>query len=437
MLIRSIKLIGNQYIVKIKFINALVLNLDEKPFLSKKQVLVDGKTIVSISEKISTVADRVIDVKENILMGGFANAHAHNAMTLFRGFKSEVDFQSWLFDYIIPLEKKLSGEDVFWSEMLGIAEGLASGVTAFEECYFHLSYVLKAIKKAKVRARVGIEIMQGRESAFDLNEKIKLFDKNDDLIKPIVYPHSIYSLSENELSEAITFAAKNNLPISTHLSETLEEVGKCAVANNGKSPVAYLEDLGFFDRDATLYHCVHLDKFDAQILQKYNVNIVTCPSSNLKLANGIAPLSMFLNNDINVAIGTDGAASNDSVDMFKEMFLTSNLQKAILYDPQVMKINEVLKMATENGYRALNFEKCGKIKQGYNADLILVDVQGIHHQPQNDLLSNLIYSAKSTDVYLTMVNGKILYENGKFDIGENIETIISKCKEIKNRLQVK
>lgn len=416
--------------MKIKFVNARVLTKESDEYvLKKRSVLVEGNKIVAVAENLPELADREIDVKENILMSGFVNAHAHNAMTLLRGIKNDVSLQTWLFDYIFPNEKKLTTEDVYWGELLGIAESVRAGITCFEENYFYFENIIKALNTAKMRARVGIgKDFLGRTLKEDLTKALKLFN-NPELVKPVVYPHSIYTVSEEEMETFVTLAADNSLGISTHLSETLTEVGDC-INLRKQTPPQYLESLGFFDRNATLYHCVHMDKDDTQILQNYNVNIVTCPSSNLKLASGFAPVYSFLQKGLNVAIGTDGPASNDSIDMFKEMFLVATLQKAYLGESQAVTVGQVLDMATVNGAKALGFEKIGKIEEGYFADLILIDITGLHHMPKNNLVSNLVYSAKSSDVYLTMVNGNILYENGQFNIGENLEVILDKCSQI-------
>lgn len=416
--------------MKIKFVNARVLTKESDEYvLKKRSVMVEGNKIVAVAENLDMFADREIDVKENILMSGFVNAHAHNVMTLLRGIKNDVSLQTWLFDYIFPNEKKLNPEDIYWGELLGIAESVRAGITCFEENYFYFENIIKALNTAKMRARVGIgKDFLGCTLKEDLTKALKLFN-NPELVKPVVYPHSIYTVSEEEMETFVTFATDNALGISTHLSETLTEVGDC-INLRKQTPPQYLESMGFFDRNATLYHCVHMDKDDTQILQNYNVNIVTCPSSNLKLASGFAPVYSFLQKGLNVAIGTDGPASNDSIDMFKEMFLVATLQKAYLGESQAVTVGQVLDMATVNGAKALGFEKIGKIEEGYFADLILVDITGLHHMPKNNLISNLVYSAKSSDVYLTMVNGNILYENGQFNLGESLETILNKCTQI-------
>ena len=418
--------------MKFLFKNALIYTSGE---LKKGEVAVDGDIIQGVGESLDFEADRVIDVKENILMPGFINAHAHTPMTLFRGVGDDLKLEEWLFEKIFPLEEKLSGEDIYWGEMLGIAEYVRAGITTFEEAYYSIPDMVRAIRKSGMRARVCIgphptKKLSEKEYISQWESELKLMGGN---ISPVLYAHSIYTITEEELELMVSFAKKHNLRLSLHLSETLKEVGDCTVKNE-QTPPEYLESLGFLDRPCLAYHCVHMDKDDIRILADYDVSIATCPSSNLKLASGIAPVYTFMQNGINVAIGTDGAASNNSLDMFKEMFLVATLSKASLYDGSIVKAKEVLDMATKNGARALGLEKVGEIKKGYKADIILIDTNSPHHFPKNDLISNLVYSAKSSDVYLTMVGGKILYENGKYYIGEDIETVYNKSKETITKL---
>lgn len=420
--------------MKIKFVGGWVLlHQQDNLVAQQKQVLVQDDKIVRIDTQIDEPADRVIDLKGNILMSGFVNAHAHNVMTLLRSFKSDVILQDWLFDHIFPAEEKLTAQDAYWGEMLGIAESVRAGITCFEENYFFVPSVFKAIKKSGIRARIGIGKEKGDQPLLqDLQSSYELI-KNQPLIKAVVYPHAIYSVSEQDMETYVSFARQNSLPMATHLSETLTEVSNC-IAEKQKTPPQYLEDMGFFDRQTTLYHCVHMDKEDVQILKQYGAHVVTCPSSNLKLASGFAPINTFVHHGVPVAIGTDGPASNDTIDMFKEMFLVATLQKAMLSEPQILPAEQVLNMATVNGAKALGWNNVGKIEQGYQADLIVVNTKGLHFTPLYNKISALVYCAKSTDVLLTMVNGKILYENGKFNIGEKIEDIITNCNMIAKKL---
>ncbi len=422
-------------VVKIKFINAKVLvEKNNELKLDNLQVLVNGSKIEKVQKQINQPYDKLIDVKGNVLMPGFVNAHAHNPMTLLRGLKSDVNLQSWLYEHVFPAEQQLTEEDVYVGQVLGIMESLKAGITTIEENYFYFNSLIKAIKNSGIRARVAIGKNQSDKSVTaELESAIKLFDKNCNLIKPVVYPHSIYTVTENEMDEFVNFSAKHSLPVSTHLSETLLEVGEC-IEKHKKTPPEFLEHAGFLDRGATLYHCVHLDKDDMDILKSYNAGVVTCPSSNLVLGSGICSVHALLNKGIPVALGTDGPASNNSLDMFKEMFLVASLQKGMLRDAEAVSVSQVLKMATINGAKMLGFEKVGKIEEGFFADIILIDTTGLHHQPKNNLLNNLVYSAKSSDVYFTMVNGKILYESKKLCLGENESEIVFKAQQIAKRI---
>lgn len=434
--------------MKIWFKNANIFN-DNK--IVKGDVVVFNDEIVFVGEDaetnffkinrntikettlINSIVDRVIDVKGNILMSGFVNAHAHTPSTILRGMADDMSLHDWL-DKIIPLEKSLTDEDIYYSTLLGLAEYAKAGITCVEENYSRLHSVVKAYKDSGLRARISIGFpdVNVDKPEFSLNEELKFVNENG--YDAVCYAHSLYGTSLNNFDKLNTFAKINNLFVSTHISETLKEVGDCSV-EFGLTPVEQLEYLGFFDRPATVYHCVHADKDDISLLADYNVNVVTCPSSNLKLASGIAPIFALQNAGINIAIGTDGAYSNNSYDMFKEMFLVATLNKAILYNGEIIKAHEVLNMATKNGAKALGLEnKIGQIKVGLQADLILIDTNGIHNQPKNNLISNLVYSTKSSDVYLTMVKGKIIYEDGQLFFNKTLDEIIQKCEQIRKRL---
>ena len=376
--------------------------------------------------------DEVIDVGGNVLMSGFVNAHCHTPSTVLRGISDDKPLQDWLKD-IIPKEQALSEEDVYYSTMLGIMEYVRCGITSVEEDYGRLLPIVKAYKTSGLRARVSIGFPNAwKDAEMPLKKQLDVV-KNAGL-DAVCFAHSVYGTSEENFEELITFARKNNLPVSTHLSETLTEVGDCSVQNNDLTPPELLEEYGFLDRPSTVFHCVHTDKDDLQLLASYDASIVTCPSSNLKLASGIAPVYAMIQKGINVAIGTDGAYSNNCYDMFKEMFLVATLNKALLSMANILPANEVLKMATVNGAKALGFQNVGEIKAGYKADIILVDISGVHHQPINNIISNLVYSAKSSDVFFTMSKGKILYRNGKYYIGEDPGLILEKVQAIKQRL---
>lgn len=420
--------------MKILFKNAKILDLKNEYGFINGDVVVDNELIIFIGKKYDGEYDKIINVNNNILMPGFVNAHAHSPMTILRGVKDDVALEEWLFDNIIPREEKLTEEDIYYGTMLAICEYLRAGITSVQEFYFHERGILKAFEDSKFRASMAVGFLTANtnENKY-LKEQLLEINKNKNL-NAVCTAHSIYGTSEENLIKLITFSKENNLPMSIHLSETLKEVGDCSV-KTGLSPAQYLEELGFFDRQCTCYHCVHMDKDDLQILADYNVNVVTCPSSNVKLASGIAPIYAMQNKNLNIAIGTDGAASNNSLDMFKEMFLVATLSKVNIYNPSVVSAREVLEMATINGAKALRFNNVGEIKVGNKADLILVDISKPHMQPDNNLISNLVYAGKSSDVYFTMINGEILYENGEVKLPISEQEIINKVNEIRERIK--
>ncbi len=423
------------------FKNARVLNLKHPNGYYYGCVVVNDQIIEYAGESLpGGNFDRVIDVKGNILMPGFVNAHTHTAMALLRGVKDDAVLDDWLFNGVVPIEDRMTKEDVYWGQMLGIAECVRNGITCLEEGYFYFDALADAIIKAGIRARIGIGPRIHGSDSTNYYENLKqtyqmVNSKNkNNLITMACFAHAIYTVDEEKFYHMIKFANDYNLPLSIHLSETLKEVGDCTAKLNGITPPAYLESLGYFDKECLCYHCVHMDKDDLQILADYGASVATCPSSNIKLASGIAPIYAMQNKGINIAIGTDGPASNNTLDMFKEMFLVATLSKVSLYDSSVVNAREVLEMATINGAKALGVNS-GEIEAGKNADIILIETNSPHMQPDINVISNLVYSARGSDVYFTMVNGKVLYENGKYSIGEDIETIYKKANEIRKKLE--
>ena len=423
--------------MKILFKNAKILNLDEESGFIFGNVVVEDDTITHVGKDIPNILyDQTIDVKNNILMPGFVNTHCHSAMTILRGIKDDANLDVWLFDNVIKAEAKLTPKDIYWGQKLAILEYIRAGITCIEEGYFFVDEITKALAESGMRARVGFgptsKVIDMTNLEYLANELKKIQQSN--LIKPVCFIHSIYTTTDNAVSDCVDFCAKNKIPLSIHLAETLKEVGDCTVKNNNKTPAQYLEDLGFFDKNNTLcYHCVHMDKDDLQILADYNASVSTCPSSNLKLASGIAPIYAMQNKGINITIGTDGVASNNSLDMFKEMFLVATLSKVNIYDASVVSAKDVLKMATTNGANALGFD-IGEIKVGKKADIILINIDQPHYYPHQNLISHLVYAGKSSDVYFTMINGQIKYYNGQFFIGDNPQKIYNEVTKIRERI---
>ena len=358
--------------------------------------------------------DREIDVKGNLLMPGLINTHTHCGMTYIRGLKDDVELESWLFDHVFPVEEKMGYEDYYWSNLQSLKEFVRGGVTCCLDMYFDMKARYDAFVKSGFRlcATAGINNFESAIQDF----------KQDDMFKIFLDIHSVYTTDESEINEAIRLARKYNTTLTVHTSETLNEVGECK-AKHGMTPIEYLDDFGFFTQPTICAHCVYLDDNDISIIKDNNVFVASNPASNLKLASGVAGLYELAKKGVCLTLGTDSAGSNNKLDMFNEMYLASLLQKGVLHEPTVMPCKDIIKMATENGARALGYDNLGRIEEGYLADLILVDLNEPNYAPYNNLEDSLIYSANSKDVYLTMINGKVLYENGNYFLCEDADVI--------------
>lgn len=391
----------------IKFINATILT-DGDSDVFKGEVVVDNNIIKYVGDKYEGDFDDVIDCNNNILMPGFINCHAHSPMTLLKGVGEGCSLEDWLFKHIIPLEKTLTKQDIYNGTKLAVQEFLKNGITCFQDSYFYPEVTAQVCQEMGIRAVISLS--QGYSQTKFLTEKqlenlyLKLKDKYN-LVKFNFYFHSTYTCDEKQILSAIKLAKKYNTFVGTHASETLTEVGNCTAKNNGKTPIMLLENLGFFDVDNLIAHCVVLEKEDLVILNKYKVNIVHNPASNLKLGSGIANLKAMEQNGVNICLGTDGSASNNRLDMFREMYLASVLQKALFNDATLFTPQKVLNMATKNGAKALGYDNLGQIKQGYLADLILIE-----NTAQNCIKSEIVYANGAENVLLTMVNGNIVYK---------------------------
>ncbi len=420
--------------MKTLFKDALILDY-------KTNSLISGSVEVT-GDKISRVGkfdtdgnyDRVIDCVGKILMPGFVNTHCHTPMTILRSIDDDAPLDKWLFDSVLPREALFTPDDVYWGEYLGIMESVSAGITAIEEGYFHNDRVSNVLDRSGMRGRIGIGPAMRKLDISNVEylEQCALDVHNTDRVKTSCFIHSIYTTSKEAIEESIEFSIKHNIPLSIHLSETKKEVEDSLKANK-MTPTKYLDSLGFFDRNTLCYHCVHLSDEDIKILKNHKANVATCPSSNLKLGSGVAPIYKMHKCGINISIGTDGVASNNNLDMFKEMYLVANLGKIAYPNETPLPAIEILKMATINGAKALGLNS-GEIAEGKDADIILIDINKPHYYPTSNLISHLVYSGKSSDVILTMIGGKIVYDNGKYDIGEEPSIIYKKVNEIRERL---
>ena len=422
--------------MKILFTNARVLTMTADD-ITHDDVVVDGNLIVYIGKDSSSYGpfDRVIDCHKNLLMPGFKNAHAHSAMVFLRGKADDVALQDWLFKIVFPREDRLQPEDIYHLNKVAYLEYIASGITA---CFDHYYYPLEAAKAAQevgmrtlLLATYDAKYMRGEELEGNYHS---FNDIEDNLVKYAIGFHAEYTTSDYLLDGTKKTLASLKCPFFTHISETKKEVEECK-QRHGKTPAKYLYDEGLFKFGGGGFHCVHFTKEEAKIFKDNNLTVISCPGSNSKLASGIAPLTYYFNEGINIALGTDGPASNNSLDMFKEMYLAATLQKLINNDPKSIPAFEVLKMATVNGARAMGLDKADILAVGKYADIILIDLYKPNMQPLNNIVTNLVYAGSKDNIILTMINGKILYENGQFFLKETPEEIYKKAEEITLRLE--
>lgn len=384
------------------------------------------------------VCDREIDCRGDILMPAFINAHTHTAMTLFRGVAEDMRLHDWLFKRIFPLENNLTDEDVFNGTMLGIAEYIKSGITTFADMYYYPDAIAGANNLAGTRCVLvsgANDIDGGTEKKLETVEAVyQKYSGGFGTTTAMLGCHAEYTCSEKFLEGLVALSYKYKAPLYTHISETLEEVGECTVRHSGLTPPMYLHKLGFFENGATLAHGVHLDKEDIALLAQSGVSIASCPSSNLKLGSGVAPVYALNKSGVNIALGTDGAASNNALDPFREMYLASVLQKMSMSDASAVPAASALKMATVNGAKALGLNNLGVLKAGYKADIIRLDASVPEMQPDAANISHIVYSAGRANIKMTMSAGKILYENGAFTCGINMENITKNARKSLDRL---
>jgi len=380
-------------------------------------------------------ADRHIDGRERVLLPGLINSHTHIPMTILRNAADDLTFHDWLFGRILPLEDQLTGSDCYWGTQLGIMEMLRTGTTCFLDMYFHLDDIARAVCDAGMRAVLSRGLMSGYNGAQSLHEAVELTERWGDRenLSFFLAPHAAYTCDLDFQREIAETAKGLGLGIHTHISESKREVEE-NWAQHGKSPVALMDETGLLGSHTVAAHCVHLDDADIALLAERGVHVAHNPVSNLKLANGIARVPELRAAGVNVCLGTDGAASNNTLNLFRELSFATLLHKGTTGDPQAVTAIDGLKMATTNGARALGLDGIiGKLQVGYAADLTLLSLDPLNMQPANDSLSALAYSSGGHEVELTMVAGQILYEKGSFptiDAERVLYEVEQTCKRI-------
>ena len=414
------------------FKNARILTMKSSDVISGELAVKDNKIAYIGPRYEGEVPDRVIDCEGNVLMPGLKNAHAHTAMVFARSCSDDLSLHDWLYTTIFPMEEKFEDGDIYHLTKLGILEYLTSGITAAFDMYFRVPEIVKASEEMGFRS--VILATSSSEPVSLLRERYCEINKPDSLCKYFLGIHAEYTTSEERIKEVVGLSHELKAPIYLHIGETEAEVQGC-VERHGLTPVKYLDSLGFFDYGGGGFHCNYFSDEEVDIFKKHNCYIVTCPCSNLKLASGIAPLNRYKNAGLTIAIGTDGAGSNNALDMFREMYLVSTLQKVTNKDPKVMDGFEVLKMATINGAHALGLNNSDVLEEGKYADIIMIDLKNPAMQPINNIPKNIVYSGSKDCVKMTMINGKILYFNHEFYVDQDVNEIIEKANEITRRLK--
>ncbi|MBC8014951.1 MAG: amidohydrolase [Sporomusaceae bacterium] len=400
---------------KILLKNAEVLGADGGVKLAN--IAVDEAVIVQVG-KISDDwhADRVIDCTNMLAVPGFVNTHTHAAMTLFRSYADDMQLMDWLQNKIWPAEANLTAEDVYWGTMLAVAEMIKSGTTTFSDMYFHMPQVAQAVAESGVRAvlaRGMAGVAPNAEQALTESEDFfrQYHNAADGRITVMLGPHAPYTCPPDYLKRVVTLAQRLGSEIHIHLAETIGEVEECK-KKYGKSPIELMKEVGILDCGVLAAHCVHVSSSDIALMKEFNVRVAHNPGSNMKLASGIAPVPQMLAAGLCVGLGTDGAASNNNLDMLEEIRLAAMLHKVHALDPLLIPAQTAVNMATTYGAQALGLGKVtGTIAPGFKADITLFNMHAPHWYPRHDRLSLLTYSANGGDVHTVMVNGKIILDN--------------------------
>ncbi len=366
--------------------------------------------------------DRIIDGTGKLLCPGFYNGHTHVPMTLFRGYAENLPLSRWLHEKIFPAEDKLYPEAVRAAAMLSAAEMIQGGTVAFSDMYFFCDQIVEAamcsgMKANIARCLVAFDPESTKEKDARFQEAVELYQNYhnaaDGRIKIDMSIHAEYSTVAPACRYISDFAAEHGLGLQIHLSETKAEHEEC-VAKYGMTPTEFFEANGGFRVPVTAAHCVHVTDDDIKIMAKYGATAVHNPSSNLKLGSGVMRLSALAKSGVNVTLGTDGAASNNTIDMMKEAYLASILQKGTTGRTDEFDSSFFVSMLTEQGAKMQGRALCGKLREGFFADLVMLDMDMIHTIPVYNACDSFLYSSSGRNVVMTMVNGKILYENGEF-----------------------
>ncbi len=431
--------------MNIRLYNARILTMQTKEIMEgevwvqDERILYvgDGADADAVFDRLhlqSIVWDREIDCLGNLLMPGFKDAHTHSGMTLLRSYADDLPLQEWLNEQIFPVEAKMSAQMIYHLTQLAVLEYLTGGITAIFDMYLTPESIADACVDMGMRC-VQVGAVNNFSQSPELVEQMyQALNDRHPLLSYMIGFHAEYTCSKELLERIVQLSHQYRAPVYAHISETASEVEACR-ERYGMTPPVFLDSLGMFDYGGGGYHCVHMTEEDMEVFRKRGLYVVTNPASNAKLASGTAPIREYLQKGIPVAIGTDGPASNNCLDMFREMFLVTALAKLRENDASAVDAWEVLKMATVNGSRAMGLTDTDILAEGKLADIIMIDLQQPNMQPFNNIPKNVVYSGSKQNIKMTMINGRILYENGKFADFIHAEDIYAKANEIKKEIE--
>lgn len=428
--------------MKIRLYNARILTMVENEDIYKGEVWIKDDVIEQVirgeGDITNAVFDEQIDCMGNLILPGFKNCHAHGPMTFLRSFADDLPLQEWLNNKIFPAEAKLKEEDIYTLMQLAVLEYVRGGITTSFEMYFHPEMIAKACIDMGFRVVISGTVFGMEEPAGEAIDSLKAdYDKLHKCHPLVDYKlgfHSEYSCCKELLTGIAKLCEQLEEPVYMHNSETEKEVEDC-IGRYGKTPIQIMNDLGLFEYGGAGHHIVYATERDMDILKEKGVYVVTNPSSNLKLASGIAPLKEYVRHQIPVAIGTDGPASNNSLNFFKEMYLAATLQKVKYKDAAAIEPAEILRMACVNGANLLGLSECNCIEKGKQADIIIIDLLKPNMQPVNSIVNNLVYSGSNDNIIMTMIAGKIVYINGRYCMNVNPIDIYEKANYIIRRIE--
>ncbi len=419
--------------------NGLVLQHDSKKFsIEEKDLYISEDKIIGIGDcPQGFVADKTVDASQKFIVPGLINAHTHAYMTLLRNAADDLAFDDWLFKNVMPMEEQLTEEDAYWGSLLACMEMIKTGTTSFLDMHMFKNQTAFAAKKIGMRAMISRGLVGSAEDVGNSHRIDEAFaemkEQQDDLLSFCLAPHAIYTCDIDFLKHVSELAYQNQLRLNIHLSESKNEVENCRKQHN-LTPVELLEKIDFFKVPTIAAHCVNLTEKDIEILKRHDVNAVTNPVSNMKLGNGFAPMKELLQAGINVCIGTDGAASNNTLNLFREMSILSFAHKGNNVDACFLNALETFNLATINGAKALGNDLLGRIAVGMKADLSIINLNTPQLQPCSNLMSAIIYSMNGSEVESVIINGNFVMENNKFTNVDE-EEVYANVNKIRRRIE--